>query len=698
MGVPLSTGKEGIPTTTAPQEADDVNVVPEAAKATKKVEDEGEAARIEEEEALRVQNEEAAREQEAAEAACIEEEESLMVQNEEEEAARIEAEVAAQEAAEVEAREQEAAEAREHEAAAAESTTIAPTESATENATETSIEAEAKRKAEEEERKRIEAEAKAKAEAEAKRKAEEEERQRIEAEAKSEAKAEAKSTAVAAEPTIEAKQNDVAEHVNLETVKEDDDDDDDAKTPTVTFDVTFKAPTKAKKKKEDQVSTRRLRSNTTAATPAAATVAKASTETKRSKKRSSSTQNTKPQHQPQSSKTTIWRNLKIGSRVEIYWKEDKRYYPCTIEKCDATSTNSICYVRYDDGDSECTDMASEKLRWYKENNTTATPKPSSYVRPLKKPKNGDLQKASKSSKRKMFKLPTGNVGNTQISSSRVPHHVLIPPKDSTGIDLDDKQAEDDMSHFPDEDLLENEEDEAGIETLPKGVEENIPNPNPMHVDTAAAAAAVEGEGKLPAIIPPPAEEREGKLPHTITTRVETAAAAADGEEKAKIVSLNKKKKANRRQVHSRPKTLNQIKDEVASRQSEVALKCVNKLQYCTTWEHDQERNVQPKSQHIMLTYDEMVPKPTEATYSRYTRLEGHVFYFCVPEDFDTGNNLVNFGTKLASIGQEMASGVKEGTNWKYTHNTKEYHELVFGLRGKQQTDDKSNICDNMCNI
>ena len=90
-----------------------------------------------------------------------------------------------------------------------------------------------------------------------------------------------------------------------------------------------------------------------------------------------------------------------------------------------------------------------------------------------------------------------------------------------------------------------------------------------------------------------------------------------------------------------------------------------------------------RQQHIMLTYDELVPKPTEVTYSRYTRPEGHVFYFCVPEDFDTGNNLVNFGTKLATIGQEMASGVKEGTNWKYTHNTKEYHELVFGLRGKQ---------------
>ena len=108
-----------------------------------------------------------------------------------------------------------------------------------------------------------------------------------------------------------------------------------------------------------------------------------------------------------------------------------------------------------------------------------------------------------------------------------------------------------------------------------------------------------------------------------------------------------------------------------------------------------------RQQHIMLTYDELVPKPTEVTYSRYTRPEGHVFYFCVPEDFDTGNNLVNFGTKLATIGQEMASGVKEGTNWKYTNNTKEYHELVFGLRGgsKQKRQDK-NVCEhkNFCEL
>ena len=71
---------------------------------------------------------------------------------------------------------------------------------------------------------------------------------------------------------------------------------------------------------------------------------------------------------PQWSKNTLWRKLKVGSRVGIYWKDDKCYYPCTIEKrAEATKDNgfepSRFFVRYDDGESEWTDMAIEKLRW-----------------------------------------------------------------------------------------------------------------------------------------------------------------------------------------------------------------------------------------------------------------------------------------------------------------------------------------------
>eukprot|EP00535_Pseudo-nitzschia_heimii_P013721 CAMPEP_0197199026 /NCGR_PEP_ID=MMETSP1423-20130617/33673_1 /TAXON_ID=476441 /ORGANISM="Pseudo-nitzschia heimii, Strain UNC1101" /LENGTH=1530 /DNA_ID=CAMNT_0042652877 /DNA_START=120 /DNA_END=4712 /DNA_ORIENTATION=- len=67
------------------------------------------------------------------------------------------------------------------------------------------------------------------------------------------------------------------------------------------------------------------------------------------------------------SKNTIWRKLKLGSRVGIYWKDDRCYYPCTVEKrAEATKSNPLpsrFFVRYDDGESEWTDMATEKLRW-----------------------------------------------------------------------------------------------------------------------------------------------------------------------------------------------------------------------------------------------------------------------------------------------------------------------------------------------
>ncbi len=71
---------------------------------------------------------------------------------------------------------------------------------------------------------------------------------------------------------------------------------------------------------------------------------------------------------PEWSKNTLWRKLKVGSRVGVYWQDDKCYYPCTIEKrAEANKDNgfepSRFFIRYDDGESEWTDMATEKLRW-----------------------------------------------------------------------------------------------------------------------------------------------------------------------------------------------------------------------------------------------------------------------------------------------------------------------------------------------
>ena len=72
-----------------------------------------------------------------------------------------------------------------------------------------------------------------------------------------------------------------------------------------------------------------------------------------------------------SSKNKLWTQLKVGSKVAIFWDDDKCYYPCTVEgrhhhdeeANGASSSFSRFFVRYDDGESEWTDMAQEKLRW-----------------------------------------------------------------------------------------------------------------------------------------------------------------------------------------------------------------------------------------------------------------------------------------------------------------------------------------------
>ena len=69
----------------------------------------------------------------------------------------------------------------------------------------------------------------------------------------------------------------------------------------------------------------------------------------------------------QSSQNELWKKLNIGSRIAIYWKNDKCYYPCTVEGRQqhhpSSSPSSRFFVRYEDGESEWTDMAQEKLRW-----------------------------------------------------------------------------------------------------------------------------------------------------------------------------------------------------------------------------------------------------------------------------------------------------------------------------------------------
>jgi len=64
----------------------------------------------------------------------------------------------------------------------------------------------------------------------------------------------------------------------------------------------------------------------------------------------------------ESEKNTIWKKLKKGSRVAIFWPDDNMSYSCTVETQHPT-LNSRWFVIYDDNETEWTDMSQEILRW-----------------------------------------------------------------------------------------------------------------------------------------------------------------------------------------------------------------------------------------------------------------------------------------------------------------------------------------------
>jgi hypothetical protein len=69
------------------------------------------------------------------------------------------------------------------------------------------------------------------------------------------------------------------------------------------------------------------------------------------------------------SKMMLWRKLKVGSEIAVYWKEYKGYFACSVIKKsgrDSTTKNkprSLFQVEYEDGTIEWTDMSKAKFRW-----------------------------------------------------------------------------------------------------------------------------------------------------------------------------------------------------------------------------------------------------------------------------------------------------------------------------------------------
>ena len=61
--------------------------------------------------------------------------------------------------------------------------------------------------------------------------------------------------------------------------------------------------------------------------------------------------------------------IRIGSRVDIYWKEDEQFYPGTVMYFVGPNEEK-CFVLYDDGETEVTDMSTEIFRWLSDDDNT----------------------------------------------------------------------------------------------------------------------------------------------------------------------------------------------------------------------------------------------------------------------------------------------------------------------------------------
>jgi hypothetical protein len=138
-----------------------------------------------------------------------------------------------------------------------------------------------------------------------------------------------------------------------------------------------------------------------------------------------------------------------------------------------------------------------------------------------------------------------------------------------------------------------------------------------------------------------------------------------------------RKVGGRRKVHTRPSSVAGVKDRTVRAKFELAGKHISELQYCNTWEEEDDRLLHPKSQHFMVTFDEMVQQPHYSKHNRYKR-KNPVLILLTPEDFDEKA----FGSKLVSIGKAMMK--RSGTGYVCISDPDEYSELVFGKRLKKK--------------
>ena len=111
---------------------------------------------------------------------------------------------------------------------------------------------------------------------------------------------------------------------------------------------------------------------------------------------------------------------------------------------------------------------------------------------------------------------------------------------------------------------------------------------------------------------------------------------------------------------------------------------MKKVQRLTTFNEQKAIDSNPRSIHMMVTYDEIIAKPMGAECDVYKR-DTPVLSFLVPDGTDT-SVLKNLGRYLEKAGKEMKTGKEKCYN--VTHRYQDFHELNFGKyhQGKRPAD------------
>ncbi len=58
---------------------------------------------------------------------------------------------------------------------------------------------------------------------------------------------------------------------------------------------------------------------------------------------------------------SLWKQVQVGDKLRIWWPDDRKYYAIQVLRV----KGSTFHVRYDDGESEWTDLSTEKFEFLK---------------------------------------------------------------------------------------------------------------------------------------------------------------------------------------------------------------------------------------------------------------------------------------------------------------------------------------------